>query len=154
MGLQKQLIAGLCLGISMACAVHAQTTGTATSPANSALSARHRALLQEMGQDPRLNANVAAFFNLPPAKLVEKPDEVQVCLAAQYIVYQDLVRSSASPQAIAFAQKGLKREDWCQNAVKATANQSVQQVLGVGGIDTLFLVLSKDMETRLAALKL
>jgi hypothetical protein len=154
MSKQQLFFAALCFGVSAACNVgYAQTSFTSAQLTNPALSTRHKALLQEMAQDPRLNNNVAAFFSIAPAKLVEKPDEAQVCLAAQYILYQDFVRSSATPQAIAFAQKGLKREDWCQNAVKAATNKTVQQVLGFDGINSLFFVLSKDMETRLAVLK-
>jgi hypothetical protein len=120
---------------------------------NPAITPKQRALLQEMGQDSRLSANVAAFFGLTQQRVLERTEETQVCLAAQYIVFQDIQRANPAPQAVAFAQASLKREDWCAPTVKAATNKTVREVLGYDGINTLFFVLAKDMETRLAALR-
>jgi hypothetical protein len=126
-------------------------TDIAKALPNPALTPKQRALLQEMSQSAQLSSNVASFFGLSRSKMLERSEEEQVCLAAQYIVFQDIARANLPPQATQFAQTNLKREDWCAPIVKTATNQSVRQVLAVDGITSLFFVLSKDMENRLLA---
>jgi hypothetical protein len=145
------LLAALLLSLSAAPSFSQTASDIAKSLANPPLTARQRALLQEMSQSAQLNANVAGFFGLSRLGILERSDEAQVCLAAQYIVFQDIVRSNLPAPATQFAQNNLKREDWCAPIVKTASNKSVAQILAVDGITTLFFVLSKDMENRLIA---
>ncbi|WP_127476720.1 hypothetical protein [Sulfurivermis fontis] len=119
------------------------------------LTIQQRALLREMAQDPYLDSRVSSFFGLTPSRLANQSGDTQACLAAQYIVFQDVSRSRPPKDVLHAVRDMLKRHDWCEPVVKAfTDGQTVGQVLSYDGLVSLFYVLSTDMGTRIDMLVL
>jgi hypothetical protein len=106
-------------------------------------------LLREIAQDQRLDSRVSSFFGITPARFANQAPATQACFAAQYIVFQEISRSTVSEDIRHFVSETLKRRDWCEPVVQAfTGGQTVGEVLSYDGLASLFYVLSKDMDVR------
>ena len=119
---------------------------------NPKLTAQQKALLKEIALDSYFDSKVASFAGMTPMRLANQTSDTQACLAAQYILFQHIVRSRPPARALDFAQKNLKRIDWCPLVVQEFTNQTVSQVLAYDGLISLYYVLMIDMNTRLKVL--
>ncbi|WP_395139675.1 hypothetical protein [Schlegelella aquatica] len=119
---------------------------------NPKLTPQQKALLREIALDSNFDSKVASFAGLTPMRFANIETETQACLAAQYILFQDIARSKPPTRVLQFAQQNLKRVDWCSPVVRALTNQTVRQVLAYDGLVSLYYVLSRDMELRLKVL--
>lgn len=114
--------------------------------------AQQKALLREIALDSYLDSKVASFVGMTPMRLANQAQDTQACLAAQYILFQDIVRSKPPARILEFARQNLKRMDWCSPVVHALTNQTVNQVLAYDGLVSLYYVLWRDMDLRLKTL--
>lgn len=93
---------------------------------NPKLTPQQQSLLREIAQDPSLDGKIASL----PMRLANQAKDTQACLAAQYILFQDIARSKPSSKVLQFARENLTRKDWCSPVVSALTNgQSISQVL-------------------------
>lgn len=120
---------------------------------NPNLTAQQKGLLREISQDSYFDSKVASFSGMTPMRLANQANDTQACLAAQYILFQDIVRSKPPARHLEFARQNLKKMDWCSAVVHALTNQTVGQVLAYDGLVSLYYVLWRDMELRLKALE-
>jgi hypothetical protein len=117
------------------------------------LTQQQKLLFQELTSSSSLKSNVAAFTGLSPIRFSSIENETQICLTAQYIVFQDVKRSNPSESVYVFAMENLKKHDWCNSVVKSMTNQTIQQILAYDGLLTLYYVLYQDMNLRINMLK-
>lgn len=119
---------------------------------NPKLTSQQKELLKEIALDSYFDSKVASFFGMTPMRLANQARDTQACLSAQYILFQDIVRSKPPARTLDFARHNLRRMDWCSPVVHALTNQTVNQILAYDGLISLYYVLWRDMDIRLKTL--
>ncbi|MBI1890769.1 MAG: hypothetical protein HYS18_09000 [Burkholderiales bacterium] len=123
------------------------------SQPNMALAEQKR-LGKLLSNEKKLAKAGAKFYGKAPEYLLALDAKSRICLAAQYMAYEEIRRAHPKPAYIAFARDKLSKEDWCEKTVlEATGGMPVDQVIVFKGIYSLYYVLRKDMELRLSALQ-
>lgn len=69
---------------------------------NPKLTAQQKALLREIALDSYFDSKVASFAGMTPMRLANQARDTQACLAAQYILFQDIVRSKPPARTLEF----------------------------------------------------